>query len=250
MTFTDLSALLVLPPAGPLLLLLIAGVIVQRGKRTRLGWTIGLLGFAALWLSSLEIVGISMLRALEAPPAAKKELAGAGAIVVLGGGLVNDSPEYGEDVVGAETVARLRYAARLARTSGIPILVAGGNPRGGKLSEGEAMARILQQDLNVPARWMEGRSATTAENASRSFEILRPEGRSRIVLVTTASHMPRARQAFSRAGFEVVAAPTSYLPRRQWVAADWLPTAEGLYATRTALRELLGIAWYRFKGAA
>ncbi len=223
MTFTDLSALLVLPPAGPLLLLLIAGVIVQRGKRTRLGWTIGLLGFA---------------------------LAGAGAIVVLGGGLVNDSPEYGEDVVGAETVARLRYAARLARTSGIPILVAGGNPRGGKLSEGEAMARILQQDLNVPARWMEGRSATTAENASRSFEILRPEGRSRIVLVTTASHMPRARQAFSRAGFEVVAAPTSYLPRRQWVAADWLPTAEGLYATRTALRELLGIAWYRFKGAA
>lgn len=249
MTFTDLSALLVLPPAGPLLLL-IAGVIALRGKRTRLGWTIGLLGFAGLWLSSLEIVGISMLRALEAPPAAEKELAGAGAIVVLGGGLIHDSPEYGEDVVGAETVARLRYATRLARATGIPILVAGGNPRGGKLSEGEAMARILQQDFNVPARWTEGRSATTAENASHSLEILRPEGRTRIVLVTSAWHMPRASRTFSKAGFEVLAAPTGYVSRRDSRVTDWLPSAEGLYATRLALWELLGTAWYWLKGAA
>ncbi len=245
---TEFIALLVLPPAGPLLLM-IAGAALLWRKRYRLAWASGLLAFMTLWFSSLDAVGITLLRSLEAPPAAERELAGAGAIVVLGGGLIHDSPEYREDIVGTETVARLRYAARLARATAVPILVTGGNPRGGKLSEGEAMARILLQDFHVPARWTEGRSATTAENASRSFEILKPEGRTRIALVTSAWHMPRARQAFSKAGFEVVAAPTGYLPRRGSRISDWLPSAEGLYVTRVALWELLGMAWYWLREA-
>jgi uncharacterized SAM-binding protein YcdF (DUF218 family) len=247
--FTESVALLSLPPAGPLLLMIVGAILLRR-KHARLGWAIGLAGFAALWLASLGVVGMSLLRSLESAPAAEKDLAGAAAIVVLGGGLVHDSPEYREDIVGAETLQRLRYAARLARASGIPVLVTGGNPHGGNLSEGEAMARILRQDFQVLARWIEDRSATTAENASHSFEILRPQGRTRIVLVTSAGHMPRAQRAFSKAGFAVIPAPTGYLPRRDLTITAWLPSADGLYATRTALRELLGIAWYRLTGAA
>src|SRR5258708_16378884 len=115
--------MLLLPPAGPLLLLALGAILWRRGRR--LGLTLGLLGFAALWLSSLEIVGHSLIRALEPPPVSQSELASASAIVVLGAIRVQDSPEYGEDTVGSQSLARLRYAARLARSTGLPILVTG-----------------------------------------------------------------------------------------------------------------------------
>jgi uncharacterized SAM-binding protein YcdF (DUF218 family) len=236
-----------LPPAGPLLALALGALLAWR-RRKRLGLTLGVLGFVALWLSSLEGVGNSLVRMLEPPPAAEAELAGASAIVVLGADRIHESPEYGEDTVGSRALPRLRYAARLARATGLPILVTGGKPYGGSLSEGEAMARVLKQDFNTPATWIEDKSNTTAENAALSFAILQPAGRTRIALVTSAWHMPRARYAFSRAGFDVIAAPTAYTSRRKPKPMDWLPSAEGLYATRVALWEILGMAWYELRG--
>jgi len=246
--FTDPVALLLLPPAGPLLALALGAILRRRQKR--LGLTIGVLGFMALWVSSLEVVGNSLIRTLEPPPASESELANAAAIVVLGATRIHASPEYGEDTVGSQSLARLRYAARLARATSLPILVTGGKPYGGTLPEGEAMARTLKQDFNTPARWIEDRSTTTAENASLSFAILQPEGRTRIALVTSAWHIPRARVAFGKTGFDVIAAPTAYTSRRNPNVTDWLPSAEGLYVTRVALWEFLGMAWYRLSGTA
>jgi uncharacterized SAM-binding protein YcdF (DUF218 family) len=243
---TDPLALLLLPPAGPLLLLALGAILARRRKR--LGFALGLLGFAALWLSSLEGIGNSLIRKLEPPPASKAALANATAIVVLGAMRIHDSPEYGEDTAGSLVLARLRYAARLARTTGLPILVSGGKPYGGSLPEGEIMAGVLQQDFNTPVKWIEDRSTTTAENAAQSFAILQPLGHTRVALVTSAWHMPRAERAFHKAGFDVVPAPTAYTSRRESKFTDWLPSAEGLYATRVALWEMLGAAWYKLRG--
>jgi uncharacterized SAM-binding protein YcdF (DUF218 family) len=244
---TDPLALLLLPPAGPLLLLALGAILARR--RIRLGVTLGVLGFATLWLSSLEGIGYSLLRRLEPPPVSKAALANATAIVVLGALRIHDSPEYGEDTAGTQALARLRYAARLARTTGLPILVSGGKPYGGALPEGEVMARVLQQDFNTPVKWIEDRSTTTAENAAQSFALLQPAGHTRIALVTSAWHMPRAERTFRKAGFDVIPAPTAYTSRRESRLTDWLPSAEGLYATHVALWELLGAAWYRLRGA-
>lgn len=245
---TDPLAQLLLPPAGPLLLLALGAILMRRRKAV--GVTLGLLGFAALWVSSLEVVGYSLLHRLEPPPASKAALAGATAIVVLGAVRIHNSPEYGEDTAGAQALARLRYAAHLARTTGLPILVSGGKPYGGSLPEGEVMARVLQQDFNTPAAWKENQSTTTAENAALSYAILHPAGHSRIALVTSAWHMPRAERTFRKAGFDVIPAPTAYTSRRESKLTDWLPSAEGLYATHVALWELLGMMWYQLKGAA
>jgi uncharacterized SAM-binding protein YcdF (DUF218 family) len=245
---TDPLAQLLLPPAGPLLLLALGAILMRRRKL--IGVTLGLLGFAALWLSSLQGIGNSLLRKLEPPPVSKAALASGTAIVVLGAVRIHNSPEYGEDTAGTQALARLRYTARLARTTGLPILVSGGKPYGGALPEGEVMARVLQQDFNTPVKWIEDRSTTTAENAAQSFAILQPAGHSRIAVVTSAWHMPRAERAFRKAGFDVVPAPTAYSSRRESKLTDWLPSAEGLYATRVALWELLGMMWYGIKGAA
>jgi len=246
---TDAIAALFLPPAAPLLLVAL-GIVLTWRRRVRSGVALAALGALLLWIACLPVVGLGFVRLLEPPPAAEADFKGAGAIVVLGAVRIQDSPEYADDVPGPESLARVRYAARLARSTGLPILVAGGKPYGGKRSEGEAMARALQEDFQVPVRWIESESRTTAENAARAFTVLQPEKRTRVIVVTSAVHMRRSELAFRKAGFDVIAAPSVYASRGEPRLIDWLPSSGGLAATRAALWELIGIAWYRLRGAA
>ena len=246
---TDAIAALLLPPAAPLLLVAIGAVLAWR-RRMRAGAALAALGAVLLWLACLPVVGVSLVRLLEPPPASEASLAGAQAIVVLGAGRIEASPEYQADVANGEALGRLRYAARLVRKTGLPVLVSGGKPYGGLLSEGATMAHVLEEDFRVPVRWIEGDSHTTAQNAAMAFALLQPEGRTRIALVTSATHMRRAELAFRKAGFDVAPAPSVYASRGEPRLIDWLPSSGGLAATRAALWEMLGTAWYRLKGAA
>jgi uncharacterized SAM-binding protein YcdF (DUF218 family) len=58
--------------------------------------------------------------------------------------------------------------------------------------------------------------------------------------------MPRARRVFEQQGFVVTPAPTGFSTRSalQRGPMAWLPDAEALSDTRTALHEWLGRAWY------
>jgi len=65
----------------------------------------------------------------------------------------------------------------------------------------------------------------------------------RLVLETSASHMPRAMAYSRRAGLEPVAAPTHRLSARSTYEEfrDWLPTATYLRMTERAWYEYLGL---------
>jgi len=238
---TDIVAFLIMPPAGPLIVL-VAGLVLL-GRWRRAGIWLASLGAASLWICSMPVFGGGLMRWLEPPPLAPDALAKASAIVVLGGGVVPDSPEYRAPALSPESLVRLRYAARLGRDSALPVLVSGGSPYGGP-PEAEVMAEVLRTDFAAPPRWLESGSATTAENAAGAYAILAPEKRTRIVLVTTAWHMPRAERAFRRAGFEVIPAPTGYRGARELRLIDFVPTSAGLSQTRVALWELAGMLWY------
>ncbi len=106
---------------------------------------------------------------------------------------------------------RIRYAARLAKASGLPVLTSGGLHYGTPPSEARIMAQSLLDDYGVPVRWEEGRSRTTWENARFSAEMLREAGIRRVILVTSAIHMPRSIWSFEKAGLEVVPAPSGYI---------------------------------------
>jgi uncharacterized SAM-binding protein YcdF (DUF218 family) len=124
-------------------------------------------------------------------------------------------------------------------------MVCGGRPRQTRASEAALLRGALEAELGVPVRWSEDRSRDTIENAGRAAAILQAEWARRIVLVTHAHHMRRARAAFESAGFTVLAAPHDPLAGQRGAPglSDLLPSAEAAEVSSFAAHELLGTLW-------
>jgi uncharacterized SAM-binding protein YcdF (DUF218 family) len=134
------------------------------------------------------------------------------------------------------------------------VLACGGS-LDGTPPEASDLATLLRFLGVAPEAILEdARSRTTRENAVEARRLLDPLAARRILLVTSALHMPRAAALFRGQGFEVVPAPTDWLvvesgPRsRLGVALSLLPNVESLAVTTRALREWLGLAVARTLG--
>lgn len=234
-------AALILPPAGPVLLALF-GLWLARSCKSRRwqhgGAALASLSLVSLLLLSLPVVGNALIAPLEGQtPITAAQLQRVQAIVILGAGSYYAAPEYGGDTVSQYTLERLRYGARLARESRLPLLVTGGAPFGGR-AEAESMREALEKDFGVKVRWIEASSRDTAENASLSAAMLKAAGVTRVALVSHGWHLPRAVFLFERQGLEVTPAPTAFSTGSPSPIEDLLPG--GMNRSRQALLEYLG----------
>ncbi len=181
-------------------------------------------------------------------PAPRVEAAGAQAIVILSAEQ-RRRPEFGGLGPGPLSLERLRYGAALARRTGLPVLISGGDPEGQGRALADSLGASLANDFGVRPRWLERTSANTAANARESARILRAQGIERVLLVTHAWHMPRARLAFERAGLQVTPGPTaavgdpfSRVHGFTDVARGLIPQASGLQNTYYFFHETVGLA--------
>ena len=235
---------LLLPPGILLLLLVLAWWL--RSTRPRLAGVLFALGVGGLWLMSLPVVVQLGARAIEREPAlAPSEwstLAGrADAIVVLGSGRERGDPAWGSDQPTAMGLERQRYAARLAKASGLPVLTTGGLHYGTPPSEAQMMADSLRDDFGVQVRWKEEQSRTTWENAQMTADILLAQGIRRVVVVTQAWHMPRSVWSFQQAGFEVVPAPVGFFSAdSERPLGGWMPEYKSFWQSGLLLNEAVG----------
>jgi len=241
---------LILPPGVLFLCLLLAWWL--RRSRPRLAGVFFVLGLGGLWLMSLPKVVQWSAHALEQEPPLTfdqwPQLAQrADAIVILGAGRERGDPAWGgEDQPTGVNLERVRYAARLAKASGLPVLTSGGLHYGTPPSEAYIMATSLRDDFGVATQWQEGASRTTWENATMSAEILKAAGIHRVVVVTQAWHMPRARWSFEHAGLEVVSAPVGFLGIDNARAfGGWMPEGKALWQSGQLLNEAVGLIGYR-----
>lgn len=236
-------AALVLPPTGPLLLALV-GVLVATRRR---GWGLALAAAGIVVTLALSTNGMALVLARHLMPdvaaARPQDLQQAQAIVVLGGGVVPQAPEYGIAQPAPHTLARIRYGAWLAHRTGKPLAFAGGIGWGAAgtatEAEGTVARRVLQDEYGLAPRWVDDQSRDTAENASHMAQLLRPANIRRIALVTDATHMPRAAADFRRQGFEVLPAPTGFPQPQGRALLEWLPSPTGAEVCRELLREWL-----------
>ena len=227
----------VLPPAGPLWLSLVGLALLKHFPRS--GWTLVSGGIASLFALSMPAVAYVLLQCAGAPPPFDAAQAHrAQAIVILGGGIRQDAPEYEGDTLGRLTLDRVRYGARIARRTGLPVLVTGGSVRNSR-SEGDLMRESLEREFSVPVRWVEMRARNTHENALLSAGILRAEGITRVVLVAHGFDMRRATAEFVSAGIEPIPAPTGISAGDYLTVSDFLPNIGGLQGSYYALYEIL-----------
>jgi len=242
-----LISLFLLPPLLPLLLTAAGLMLLSRFRRC--GLTLAWSGLALTFLLSAPAGVAVLLQPLEkTPPLSLEQSRHAEAIVILGGGKHFNAPEFGGETVNHFTLQRLRYGAKLARETGLPLLVSGGTLPG-KQPEAILMRDILENEFNVAVKWVEPASLDTRQNARNSARLLQRENIRHILLVTHANHMPRASREFIAEGFQVTAAPTVWLGR----APDGypgerprlLPSPAGALAGNQACHEWLGLLAYR-----
>lgn len=248
MELGDLKALLsplLLPPAGPLLIALFGWWLA--GVTRWFGRLIVFVALASLWALSCGTVSVWLARTLLPlpPPVGLVEVrrARVQAVVVLGGGVVPQAPEYGVPQPSGHSLSRLRYGVRLARQAAVPLAFTGGRgwSGNGQASEAEAARLAARQDFGFDLRWAEDQSRDTRENALRTAQLLQREGIRRVALVSDAWHLPRAVREFEQAGFEVLPAPTGLPFTTERPVLEWVPSAHALVLSRNVLREWIAL---------
>jgi uncharacterized SAM-binding protein YcdF (DUF218 family) len=235
-----------IPPNLFIVLAMIGVVIAWRWRRA--GLVVATAAMGCVYLASLPLVGFVLMRSADrladlmptvSPPGPP------GAIVVLSAEFQHSGRPGGRDRVGPMTLERLAEGARLARRTGLPILVSGGWLPHADDSLAGMMAEALATDFHIPARWREERSRTTYENALYSSEILRRAGISSALVVTNSWHMARALWSFYAVGYPVVAAPLAESRALNLSPGSFFPQIPALMSSYLALHELIGLAWYR-----
>ncbi len=248
MPLQSLIESMLLPPGVIVVALLASFVLLLLRRR---GWGLALLLAAslALLLLSLEPVAGALTRPLEDryPPLAidRARAFAPEAVVVLSGGVVPDSPEEaGRGSPAAGYLKRLLYGAEIARELGLPLVISGGAAPGETVPEAAAGLRALSEAGLRPGRvLLEEHSQDTWENAA---DVARQFPFKRVILVTSAYHLPRAMYAFARHRLAAFPAPADYRAARGGYAATaYLPSAGSLDLSFVAIHEELGLLFYR-----
>ncbi len=248
-------------PVGLACLLLGAALVFSRKPRVRtilIGVTLAL-----IFIAGNRWVALGLVRSLEWRYLPPETVPAQAAIVVLGGG--TDAPQFPRTNVEVNGAGdRVLYAARLYKQGKAEhILLSGGSISwmGTRVTTpAKEMADILQL-MGVPseALWLQNDSQNTAEDALYSSQMLKEKGIQRVLLVTSAMHMPRSVALFRRAGIEVIPAPTDYtVTQADWDDAfrpnlpsfliDLVPDASNINATSGALKEYIGMLVYGLGG--
>ncbi len=230
--------------------ILFAGLILlwftRRQKAGKVLITVGAFFLLALSSNSLSS---ALLHPLERRYPALQGSTFAGApganityIVVLGGSGNEDPNLPITSHISPDLMVRLIEGIRLYRElPGSKLILSGGKESAG------GMTRIARM-LGVPAEdLMQLSDPRDTEEESRQIAPI--VGSQRLILVTSASHMPRAMGFFHKRGLRPIPAPTDYMaPEQPWEPDDLLPDASSLYKSQVAFYEYLGLTWETLRG--
>jgi uncharacterized SAM-binding protein YcdF (DUF218 family) len=172
------------------------------------------------------------------------------AIIVLGGAVMpagsmeHDAPQLNQEA------ERLTVLPQLMRQyPGIPVIFSGGSgdPREPDAREAPIAARFLA-DLGIDMSRLrsEDASRNTWENAINSKPLLPAGGR--VLLVTSAAHMPRAVGIFRKVGIDVVPYPVSYSVNQGDVWRFGLNLSDNMEKLDRAAHEYRGLLAYWLAG--
>ena len=234
-------------------LLLIGLILLWFTRRQKAGKILVTAGTILLLLLGNSQVSAVFLRTLEQryPPVQLSSLPPAMVnsadsiyIVVLGSGYASDPRIDLDSHLSEDGLVRLVKGIRLCRKlKGCKLLLSGGPP-------GDVLTmRKIALSLGIPQQdiLLEKYSRDTEQEA----QFIKPTvGTAPFLLVTSASHMPRAMGLFRKLGMQPIAAPTDYLAKyRGAITPDGIyPESYGLHEAERTVYEYLGMTWEKLLG--
>jgi uncharacterized SAM-binding protein YcdF (DUF218 family) len=247
----------------PLLLspivVVLALVLVGAWRRSR---AILVAAALVLWTLSTPVIADALLRAVEGHRVRLEAatMPKADAVVVLSGmlthvqgkkGLVSEWGEAADRLFGGLELMQADNAPRLVLTRGLL-------PWQGKIrAEGEILREIAIA-AGVPAEkiLLTAPAMNTADEAVGVRQLLSGTASGstsgptpRVLLVTSAFHMPRSKALFERQGLTVIEYPVDLrVDETRGAPMKYLPDSEALDRSDIALRELLGRLYYALRG--
>jgi uncharacterized SAM-binding protein YcdF (DUF218 family) len=208
-----------------------------------------------LYVGSMPIVSEALFRQIESNELklTPQDAPQADAIVVLGGmlswvpskqGLVTEWGDPDRFFAGVDLMAAGRAPTLIFTGSKFPWDL-------GLEAEGHVLKRYAQR-MNIPAEkiWVTADVQNTEQEAREVDKLLRaPDGeRKKIILVTSAFHMKRSEMLFAKVDLEVFAYSVDFkLSQTTLTPMSFLPNVIALATTDAAIREALGIVFYKIK---
>lgn len=245
-----------LQPYALLMLALGVGIVLlwRRRTETRRRLLLATSAYLLLLVFSFPAVSYLLRGSLEWRSTALRERPeDVDAIVVLSSTVRHPDGERKGEELDEDGMDRCLRTAELYR-QGRPcrVLVSGGNVNGAPHHKACAAVMrdfLVQLGVRPEDVIVEGQSRSTHENAIESARILKEQGLKRMVLVTDATHLPRAEACFRKQGVDVVPCGCGY--RATPHANDRFRFVPSLYAalgSQRAFHEWLGLAWYWVRG--
>jgi uncharacterized SAM-binding protein YcdF (DUF218 family) len=256
-TFLSKFLPLFIYPLGFVSLLLVLALLLW--KKQRLAKTTIVIVFVILLLGGNRYVTSAVARSLEWRFPSPDLTLQADAIVILGGGTEPAiSPRQSVEVNAAGD--RVIYGAILARQfPQARVIVSGGDIDFLDIAPStpaQDMASLLElMDISQDRIILQENSQNTYEDAQLTCKVISENGFSRVLLVTSAMHMPRSMMMFEKAGCTVIPAPTDYTiteaawqhlwhPNIEEFFINLVPAYTNLSTLTKSLKEYFGIVYY------
>jgi uncharacterized SAM-binding protein YcdF (DUF218 family) len=252
---------LFLYPAGLVTLLILLTLVTWKKRRLSLAFLI--MAFVLLMVAGNRYTASALARSLEwkYPPLTTGTTGDV--IVVLGGG--TDPMVAPRQMVEANAASdRVLYGALLYKQETAPVILLSGGDidflDSAPSTPADDMATMLEF-LGIPRADLviQNQSMNTYEDAKFSCAILKERGYEKIILVTSAFHMPRSVALFQSQGCPVIPAPVDYgiteagwqklaHPTIQEIAINLLPSYTNISSVTKIMKEYFGMLYYRLSG--
>ena len=235
---------IVVSPLFIIFFILFYGIIFKSRK-------IIILGFCFLIFLSLPIISNNINNYLQKDyqPEEISNIIEADAIVVLSGmvSVIKTDKKFKYEFGGA--VDRILSGMDLFKNKKAPILILtrGKLPWNYGVPEGEFL-RDFAIKFGIPKEsiLLTENVKNTDEEAKSVKRILNIDN-AKVILVTSAFHMPRAQKVFEAANLKVIPFAVDFHASKKITFIDFIPSASGLSGTSSSVREMIGRLYYSLK---
>lgn len=168
-------------------------------------------------------------------------------VMVLGNSHVVDDEIPSTSELSRAALMRLAEGIRIHRLYPNSKMILSGYDGGYEVSHARMLARVaMALGVNKNQILLLETAKDTAEEAYQASTVV---GNSRLVLVTSASHMPRALDEFHLMGLEPIPAPTNFLAQKE-IKQPWIkytPKAQYMEQFERYWHETLGRVWLKWR---